>query len=276
MNQPFLQSALRELTVFGRSRALWQTFVAVVFLFAVTAPYDTGAMRFGPRLGYWTLIHASAWTLAIMSVVIADLALMRTIKSMFLRMLIGSALSAIPIGIANTAIQFLWDGSTMSWFGVAIQMLNALPLCLIFCFISWLSMRGRDLEAKLAAQQYPAPQQAQAAPEKPPAPAENSGTPLMRRLKPENRAPLLHLSVEDHYTVVTTSRGRELILLRFSDALGETGDAIGLRVHRSHWVADIHVAGLVRQGDKLILKLKDDAEIPVSRTYASVVKARYG
>ncbi len=55
--------------------------------------------------------------------------------------------------------------------------------------------------------------------------------------KPENRGPILRLSAEDHYTMTVTSRGRELILIRFSDALSELAETEGTQIHRSHWIA---------------------------------------
>ncbi|ERM03598.1 hypothetical protein Q644_00945 [Brucella intermedia 229E] len=71
--------------------------------------------------------------------------------------------------------------------------------------------------------------------------------PLLARLKPGNRGAILRLSAEDHYTRIVTSRGgEELLLLRFSDALNEVGNTSGLQIHRSHWVADRHVAELCK------------------------------
>jgi DNA-binding LytR/AlgR family response regulator len=64
--------------------------------------------------------------------------------------------------------------------------------------------------------------------------------------------------------------------LRFSDALRETGNAAGLQVHRSHWVADDFVAKLNRANGRLSLTLADGTEIPVSRPYAADVRARFG
>ena len=74
--------------------------------------------------------------------------------------------------------------------------------------------------------------------------------------------------------MVKTSRGRELVLLRFSDAMQQAGTS-GLQVHRSHWVADEFVTSVNRDNGKLTLTLGDGTEIPVSRTYATVVRARF-
>ncbi|MGO7609635.1 DNA-binding protein, partial [Rhizobium ruizarguesonis] len=53
------------------------------------------------------------------------------------------------------------------------------------------------------------------------------GASILNRMKHENRGPLLRLSVQDHYTEVVTGRGRELVLLRFADALKETAATPG-------------------------------------------------
>jgi DNA-binding LytR/AlgR family response regulator len=151
-------------------------------------------------------------------------------------------------------------------------MLFAAPLCVIFCTITYMAISGATSAAATPSESMGA--RAADADVSPKTAAE--APPLLRRLRPENRGHLQHLSVEDHYTLVKTSRGRELILLRFSDALGEIGPTAGLQVHRSHWVADNFVAGVNRANGKLSLVLADGAEIPVSRTYAAQVRARFG
>nr|WP_255618484.1 LytTR family DNA-binding domain-containing protein [Roseibaca sp. Y0-43] len=88
---------------------------------------------------------------------------------------------------------------------------------------------------------------------------------ILDRLPLEKRGALLALSVEDHYVRVQTSNGTELLLMRLSDAIRETGDLAGAQVHRSHWVAFPAVQTARRDGDRAVLTLKDGTEIPVSR-----------
>ena len=71
-----------------------------------------------------------------------------------------------------------------------------------------------------------------------------------------------------------TSRGRELILIRFSDALSELGDTVGTQIHRSHWVARAAFETLVTKDGKLLARLKDGTELPVSRSFAGEVKMK--
>jgi DNA-binding LytR/AlgR family response regulator len=86
---------------------------------------------------------------------------------------------------------------------------------------------------------------------------------------------LLRLSVQDHYTQIVTTRGRQLVLLRFADALKEIGETQGLQVHRSHWIADADVVALRKQAGRLLLMTRDGSEIPVSRSYNAAVQARF-
>ncbi|MCB1397271.1 MAG: LytTR family transcriptional regulator, partial [Rhodobacteraceae bacterium] len=80
------------------------------------------------------------------------------------------------------------------------------------------------------------------------------------------------LSVQDHYVEVVTTRGRELLLMRLSDAIAETEGCAGLQVHRSHWVALDQVQAAHRDGARAVLTLSDGREIPVSRTYVPAAK----
>ena len=98
---------------------------------------------------------------------------------------------------------------------------------------------------------------------------------LLARLPARSRAELLHLRMQDHYVEVHTAAGSELLLLRFRDALREVEDVNGLQVHRSHWVARDAVVGVERRGGgRIILRLVNGSKVPVSRSFAPVLKAR--
>ena len=100
-------------------------------------------------------------------------------------------------------------------------------------------------------------------------------TALLARLSVRSRAELLHLRMQDHYVEVHTTAGRELLLLRFRDALREVANVNGLQVHRSHWVARDAVAGVERRGDgRIILRLVNGSKVPVSRSFAPILKAQ--
>lgn len=69
-----------------------------------------------------------------------------------------------------------------------------------------------------------------------------------------------------------------MLLMRLADAIAETGGDTGMQVHRSHWVAYGAVEGLEREAGKtprLILVMSDGARVPVSRSHAAAVRARF-
>ena len=83
---------------------------------------------------------------------------------------------------------------------------------------------------------------------------------------------IIYLTASAHYVDVITAAGSTSILLRFSDAVAELGD-IGIRVHRSHWVAFRHVKQAVRRDGRTLLRLSGDHEVRVGRNYLPEVRA---
>ena len=95
---------------------------------------------------------------------------------------------------------------------------------------------------------------------------------LLERLSDPLGRELLHLRMQDHYVEVHTTKGRELILMRFRDALQEAGHWDGMQVHRSHWVARTAVTGSVRRGSQTCLKLSTGETVPVSRSFLPALR----
>ncbi|WP_037076223.1 LytTR family DNA-binding domain-containing protein [Neorhizobium vignae] len=271
MNHPFLSSTLRELQLFTRSWRFWTTFILVILIFVVSGPYGTfERMTLGIRFGYWLTVHAVTWAIAISLSITAEILLRNRLGHTLARMMIGSLVAALPIGFALGAIDFAFFGRWAEMETGFHRALFALPLCALFCLLTYTAMHRQIAEISAPALSVsPSPAEA-------PAASPVSQPEILARLKPQNRGAILRLSVEDHYTDVVTSRGHELVLLRFADALKELGPTPGLQVHRSHWVTDAHVETLKRDGGRLVLIMKDGTEIPVSRTYAEAVRSRFG
>lgn len=262
------QFALREILELGRSSRLWLTFGAVVLLFAITGPFGTDRIGFIPRLAYWFVLHAATWSVALAFSLGGEFALRGRIGNMLVRMMLGSLAAAFPIGLVVGLLELAWFGRAISLDSYVREVAISLPLCGIFCALTYMAMSGDPGLAKSNSSR------AEGRPEAPAAEATpNSQSPaLLRRLAPHNRGRLLHISVEDHYSKVRTSSGSELILLRFSDAISETEPEDGMQVHRSHWVARDFVATLRAAQGKTLLTLKDGSEVPVSRTFLPVVR----
>lgn len=97
-------------------------------------------------------------------------------------------------------------------------------------------------------------------------------TRFLRRLPLDKRAPLIRLEAQDHYLLVVTERGCDSLLLRLSDAEAELGE-VGLRVHRSHWIAFGKIQQHRRDKGRDFLQMTDDCLVPVSRSYKASVQA---
>lgn len=254
--------------LFARSRRLWLTFGAVVLLFAITGPFGTDKIGFIPRLAYWFVLHAATWSVALAFSLGGEFALRGRIGSMLVRMLLGSLIAALPIGLVVGLLELAWFGRAISLDSYAREVAVSLPLCGIFCALTYMAMSGDPGLAKGDGAPVAEPEQASLSN----GPRDNQPPALLRRLAAQNRGRLLHISVEDHYSRVRTTAGSELILLRFSDAIGEAGPEDGMQVHRSHWVARDFVAELRTLQGKNSLALKDGSEIPVSRTFLPEVR----
>ena len=96
---------------------------------------------------------------------------------------------------------------------------------------------------------------------------------FFRRIPPALGRDLLALEMEDHYLRIHTALGSDLILLRLRDALAELGSERGRQVHRSWWVAQGAVASVERSAGRLVLKLRNGIDVPVSKTFRDQVKA---
>src|SRR5205085_7473043 len=80
------------------------------------------------------------------------------------------------------------------------------------------------------------------------------------------------VEAEDHYLRLHTSKGQDLILLRLADAVAELEGIEGAQVHRSWWIARDAVTAAERGDGRATLTLKDGAQVPVSRTYAGLLR----
>jgi hypothetical protein len=83
---------------------------------------------------------------------------------------------------------------------------------------------------------------------------------------------VLCLQMEDHYVRVHTAGGSRLVLATFAQATDALGRTAGLRIHRSWWVADKAVAGVLADGRNLRLRLTNGLTAPVARSCVAAVR----
>lgn len=96
---------------------------------------------------------------------------------------------------------------------------------------------------------------------------------LLSRLPRRIGTDIVAVSADLHYLRVYTTAGEALILMSFGRAVEALSVIPGHRVHRSHWVALAHVLSLDSDGDRVLCRLKNGLELPVSRTYRTKLRA---
>ena len=239
--------ALREWRAHVTSPPALAALVGLAIVLTAVGAYETDRLlRAVPRFAYWLVIVVATYSAGY---AIHEASTRMTRLSQPIRI----ALAALATALAAFVVVTIINGAAFGhWPGADDILPFFLNILVISAVVSVVLEIG---EAHLGGD---------------PAPA--GPPPLLERLPMAKRGALLALSVEDHYVRVRTTKGEEMILMRLSDAMKETGDRAGAQVHRSHWVAWDAVADARREGDRAILTLRDGAEVPVSRKYVPVVR----
>ena len=95
---------------------------------------------------------------------------------------------------------------------------------------------------------------------------------FMKRLTVGADAEIIALQAEDHYLRVFAGEKNELIRYRFSDAIDEVHELLGLQVHRSFWVSTAAIESIRRAGRSYEIKMTSGFSVPVSRSYRYTLK----
>ena len=92
-----------------------------------------------------------------------------------------------------------------------------------------------------------------------------------RRLSSTVSRDIVYLTVDDHYVEVHTTNGSCITLMRFADAVAHLGD-LGLRTHRSYWIALRHLVRLEMVDGRTVAHLSSGTWVPVSRRYEPALR----
>lgn len=247
------------------TRATVTSWALVSFLAAYTGPFGTYAIGFGHRLLYWSLVVVCAS-------VIAQLCRGLALRVAYRRAWIWRDL--LTIGLM--AVLF----SPVVW-GITRVLLtgSSAPVPGIWVFVQYVAIM--TVVITVARRAFPGPGLGGAAPAPqrsdtgvgaaPEDPADSDPEPelprLARRLPDDFQGPILRLTVNDHCVDVVTRTATHRIRLRFADAIDEMDTVAGYCTHRSHWVARQAIAGVEREAGRIMLRLINGDQVPVSRTY---------
>ncbi|MBA3576451.1 MAG: LytTR family transcriptional regulator DNA-binding domain-containing protein [Sphingomonas sp.] len=226
---------------------------AVGLVLAALGPFGSFAMGdFGTRLAYWLpgafLGYAGFRPTYALAIAAADRLDFPALSGAVAGVLVG----AVPASL----LILWWNGARLEevfgpdrWFQLYLQV--AIIGALVATLFTLLERRREEPAEQVAAA--------------PPEPRTADEPPFLRRLPPDIAADLIALEMEDHYVRAHSPQRSTLILLRMRDAEAELGEAAGLRVHRSWWVARGGVESIERDGRRLCLKLRGGVEAPVAR-----------
>lgn len=90
--------------------------------------------------------------------------------------------------------------------------------------------------------------------------------------KPYDQTELRLISAEEHYVRIHTRSRQDLLRGRISDIEAQLPADLGLRVHRSHWVAAVAVRQLQRRSSGWVLLTCLGIEVPVARARREAVR----
>jgi len=247
------------------------SFLVAVTLLTYLGPFGTWTLPpFSERLPFWLMTVGANWVVGYIAFYVIPPKLRDRRGGIWAGFVLAAAGAALPgTGTAWLAVALYLDYRPSSVSDLAalygqVFVLHLIIGSLVFHLIDG-ALRLRDGEEELP----PPEEKAEFAP-----PSATDAT-LLARLPARSRAELLHLRMQDHYVEVHTTAGSEMLLLRFRDALSEVEGVNGLQVHRSHWVARNAVAGVERRGGgRIALRLVNGSRVPVSRSFAPLLRSR--
>lgn len=250
INGSRVQFTLRELLGFYRDPQSAALTLALLLGLILLKPFPAlGALPLASQVVFWGLVVPG--TLAVHLAMLVALARWFRVAPSWVAHLASAAACAVLSPELGT------------WVGL-VHLGPRLPLMLfVGAFSLVCSMLSEFLMATYLLPRYLARL------EGPPAPAPQQISLFGRAFAPED---LRLISADEHYVHVQTVQGRQMLRGRISDIEGQLPDALGLRVHRSHWVAASAVRGLIRSREGWVLDLADGTQVPVARPRHKAVR----
>lgn len=250
MKDNSLKLTLREMQAFLGLRKTLVGLASVSLLLGLIGPFQTfDHLRIGPRIVFWSITTFFTFIAGSFGVTFIDHLLSNRNINKAVQVFVGWLASGTLVSIVVFTINYFAFGQEIFVDGDMAELLG-------YCFVIALAV--------LLLVNYYTGGETNEAPSAPPK--------ILTRINVALRAPLVSLSVSDHYVEVTTHKGKELVLIRLSDAIAETQGVHGLQIHRSHWIVLDQVASTARKDGKTIVTMQNGAIFPISRTYMQNAK----
>ena len=247
-----MQLAMREWRQLGKWRGPVSA-VAIGLVLGVTGPFGSqNAYAPAVKYAFWMVLALAGY-----AAVAAARVLPSTGTGVTTRIVTVAAASAVPMTfVVAWTMGVVQPGRTFS----------PLQLLALFPFVALVQL----LIARLA---FPDDPPAVAAPVEQPGAAPEYPRELIAKLPPPLRRDIIALKAEDHYLRVHTLHGSALVLMRLADAAALIDPRLGLRVHRSWWVARDGVRALEGKSGRAIARLVDGTAVPVSRSHLAAARS---
>lgn len=253
---------VKELFQKLREKVILSAWAFATLVLAIAGPFGNySVMSFPERLVFWALL-TTLGTLAGVAI------------ALFLERRLGTQ-PYWPVSILSSLTLTVLMAPLLRWFSANFTRVTgeeAPGFGEVEALVFFLALGICSIQQIVAEMATRLPKQAMS--EFAPSEAKPYSARLFKRIEPELHAPILWVSVRDHYVDIRTEAGQTSVLMRFADAIDELDGLVGLRVHRSHWVADAAVARVERDGAKLFLHTHDGQRFPVSKTYRDSVESR--
>lgn len=95
--------------------------------------------------------------------------------------------------------------------------------------------------------------------------------PILPMLDPPLDGEIIRLEAQEHYVIVVSTHEQRMVLGRFSDFAATLPPSLGLKVHRSHWVACFAAREAFEENRNMKLRLSNGDVVPVSRRHRQEV-----
>jgi DNA-binding LytR/AlgR family response regulator len=263
-----LQSTKRELQRRLSEPKLWAALIGGGLIIGLIGPFGTfDSLAMLPRLAYWIAVAVLTYVTGLATVYLVVAVFFeprstRLVAYLVAGMIAGLPPAAIVVGLNSQLYGHpasIGDALVLTAYSVAIATIVSV-LVALFSIPGAATPDAATTAAAALAGPVAAP------------PQELRRPSILDRLPLHLRGRLAYMTMQDHYVDVHTDKGSTLVLMRLADAITETDGVPGLQIHRSHWVARAAVQAAVRRDGKLLLKMEDGAELPVSRSYMGAVR----
>lgn len=245
-----LRSTMRELRLYFANERRLIGILLVGLIAGISGPFETiTQLSLAPRIAYWVWVAFS--TFFIGSFIRILMSKLKPDPSLLFQIIVALINSVVVTGyilVLNTAV--LPGVGVPNERLLTFILLTGVIVFAITLMVEYFSNADTEEEDKA-----PLPLEAE----------------IFKRIPLDKRGILISLNSEDHYVRVETDKGSSTILIRLADAIALCTPIEGVRVHRSHWIANGHVVDYSKSKDRWSLHLSNGQTIPISRSYRETV-----